>query len=390
MTKLTQKGVKFDWGDKEEEAFQVIKKKLCSALILALPEGSEDFVVYCDASHKGLGAVLMQREKLIAYASRQLKTHEKNYTTHDLELGAVVFALKIWGHYLYGTKCTVFTDHKSLQHILDQKELNMRHRRWLELLSDYDCEIRYHPGKANAVADALISEAMQSENIKSEDLGGMIEKKFETRTDRTLCFKNRSWLPCFGDLRSLIIHESHKSKYSIHLGSDKMYQDLKKLYWWPNMKADIATYAFQKALGTRLDMSTAYHLQTNGQSERTIQTLEDMLHACAEVGDAQLTGPKIIHETTKKIVQIKQRIQAARDRQKSYADVRRKPMEFQVGDRVMLKVIQLDEIQIDDKLHFVKEPVEIMDLEVKQLKESRIQIIKVCWNSRRGPEFTWE
>ncbi|GJR29037.1 putative reverse transcriptase domain-containing protein [Tanacetum coccineum] len=126
MTKLTQKGIKFDWGEKEENAFQLIKQKLCSAPILALPEGSEDFVVYCDASHKGLGAVLMQREKVIAYASRQLKVHEKNYTTHDLELGSVVFALKIWRHYLYGTRCTVFTDHKSLQHILDQKELNMK------------------------------------------------------------------------------------------------------------------------------------------------------------------------------------------------------------------------------------------------------------------------
>ncbi|GKE07829.1 putative reverse transcriptase domain-containing protein [Tanacetum coccineum] len=155
MTKLTQKGIKFDWGEKEENAFQLIKQKLCSVPILALPEGSEDFVVYCDASHKGLGAVLMQREKVIAYASRQLKVHEKNYTTHDLELGSVVFALKIWRHYLYGTRCTIFTDHKSLQHILDQKELNMRQCRWLELLSDYDCDIRYHPGKENVVADAL-------------------------------------------------------------------------------------------------------------------------------------------------------------------------------------------------------------------------------------------
>ncbi|GKF00659.1 putative reverse transcriptase domain-containing protein, partial [Tanacetum coccineum] len=132
MMKLTQKGVKFDWGEKAENAFQLIKRKLCSALILALPEGSKDFMVYCDASHKGLGVVLMQREKVIAYASRQLKIHKKNYTTHDLELGSVVFALKIWRHYLYGTKCTVFTDHKSIQHILDQKELNMRQRRWLE------------------------------------------------------------------------------------------------------------------------------------------------------------------------------------------------------------------------------------------------------------------
>ncbi|GJV01258.1 putative reverse transcriptase domain-containing protein [Tanacetum coccineum] len=284
MTKLTQKNVKFDWGEKEEAAFQLIKQKLCSAPILALPKGSENFVVYCDASHKGLGAVLMQNEKVIAYASRQLKIHEKNYTTHDLELGAVVFALKMWRHYLYGTRCTVFTDHKSLQHILDQKELNMRQRRWLELLSDYDCDIRYHPGKANVVADAYLS---------------------------------------------------------------------------------------------------------------------------LKVRDAQLTGPVIIHETTKKIVQIKSRIQAAHDRQKSYANIRHKPMVFQVGDKVMLKVSlwkgvvrfgkrgklnprYVEELRVDNKLHFVEEPVDVMDREIKQLKRSRIPIIKVRWNSKRGPEFTWE
>ncbi|GKC62051.1 putative reverse transcriptase domain-containing protein, partial [Tanacetum coccineum] len=133
----------------------LLKQKLCSAPILALLEGSEDFIVYCDASIKGLGAVLMQREKVIAYASCQLKIHKKNFTTHDLELGAVLFSLKHWRHYLYGIKCTMFTDHKSLQHILNHKDLNMRQRRWLELLSDYDCEIHYHPRKANVVADAL-------------------------------------------------------------------------------------------------------------------------------------------------------------------------------------------------------------------------------------------
>nr|GFC47794.1 putative reverse transcriptase domain-containing protein [Tanacetum cinerariifolium] len=139
----------------DSQAFQLLKQKLCSAPTLALPEGSEDFIIYFDALNKGLGAVLMKREKVISYASRQLKIHEKNYTTHDLEIGAVVFALKIWRHYLYGTKCTVFTDQKSLQHILDQKEPNMRQRRWLELLSDYDYDIHYHLGKANVVADAL-------------------------------------------------------------------------------------------------------------------------------------------------------------------------------------------------------------------------------------------
>ncbi|GKB97856.1 putative reverse transcriptase domain-containing protein, partial [Tanacetum coccineum] len=155
LNELTQKNKKYIWDEDQESAFQLLKQKLCEAPILALPEGNDDFVVYCDASHQGLGAVLMQREKVIAYASRQLKPNEENYTTHDLELGVVVFALKIWRHYLYGTKCTMFTDHKSLQHILDQKELNMRQRRWLELLADYDCEIRYHPGKANVIADAL-------------------------------------------------------------------------------------------------------------------------------------------------------------------------------------------------------------------------------------------
>ncbi|GJS24327.1 hypothetical protein Tco_0452959 [Tanacetum coccineum] len=593
-----------------------LKTKLCSAPILALPQGAENFIVYCDASHKGLGAVLMQNEKVIAYASRQLKIHEKNYTTHDLELGAVVFALKIWRHYLYGTKCTVFTDHKSLQHILDQKELNMRQRRWLELLSDYDCEIRYHPGKANVVADALSrkerskplrvralvmtigldlpkqilnaqTEAQKPENLKNEDVGGMIRKdlpteRLEPRADGTLCLNSRIWLPCYGDLRTVIMHESHKSKYSVHPGSDKMYQDMKKLYWWPNMKADIATYvskcltcakvkaehqrpsgllvqpkipewkwdnitmdfvtklpkspqghdtiwvivdrltksaiftpmretdsmeklarlyikevvarheipvsiicdrdprfasrfwrSLQKALGTTLDMSTAYHPETDGQSERTIQTLEDMLRACvidfgkgwinhlplvefsynnsyhasikaapfealygrkcrspvcwAEVGEAQLTGPDLIQETTEKIIQIKQTILAARDRQKSFSDLKHNPMEFQVGDKVMLKekirpvaykleipqelsrvhntfhvsnlkkcysdeplAIPLEGLHIDYKLQFVEEPVEIIKREIKRLKRSRIPLAKVRWNSRRGPEFTWE
>ncbi|GJW51668.1 putative reverse transcriptase domain-containing protein [Tanacetum coccineum] len=155
LTKLTQKNKKYIWEKDQELTFQLLKQKLCEAPTLALPKGNDNFVVYCDASIQGLGAVLMKKEKVIAYPSRQLKPHEENYTTHDLELGAVIFALKIWRHYLYGTKCTVFTDHKSLQHILHQKELNIRQRRWLDLLTDYDCEIRYHPGKANVVADAL-------------------------------------------------------------------------------------------------------------------------------------------------------------------------------------------------------------------------------------------
>nr|GEV17458.1 putative reverse transcriptase domain-containing protein [Tanacetum cinerariifolium] len=332
-----------------------------------------------------------------------------------------LFALRLWRHYLYGTKCTVYTDHKSLQYILDQKELNMRQRRWIELLSGYDCEICYDPGKVNVVADALSrkgkesirvrtlvmtihnnmpkqirivqAKACEKENIGAEGFVGEGEP-FEVKADGTKCLRGRVWLPLFGELRDMIILESHKSKYYIHPGSDKMYHDLKKLYWWPNMKADIATYvrkcltcakrSLQESLGTNLDMSTAYHPQTDGQSERTIQTLEDMLRACvidfgngwdkhlalakfsynniyhasikaapfealygrkcrspvcwSEVRDAQLTGLELIREMTEMIVQIKNRLLAARSRQKSYADVWRKPLEFEVGDRVMLKV----------------------------------------------------
>ncbi|GJY95057.1 putative reverse transcriptase domain-containing protein [Tanacetum coccineum] len=218
--------------------------------------GGKDFIVYCDASIKGLGTMLMKKEKVIAYASHQLKIHEKNYTTHDLELGTVVFALKIWRNYLCGTKCTMFTDHKSLQQIIKQKELNMRQRHWLELLSDYGCEIRYHSGKENVVADALSMkerikplriEAHKPENLKNEDVEGMIRKdipkeKLEPRADRTLCLNGRSWLPCYGDLSTVIMHDPVNSNYFYHPGSDRCIRTMKKLYWWPNMKADISTY----------------------------------------------------------------------------------------------------------------------------------------------------
>ncbi|GJZ08233.1 putative reverse transcriptase domain-containing protein [Tanacetum coccineum] len=405
MTKLTKKNMRFDWSEKAEAAFRLLKQKLCSAPILALPEGSENFVGYYDASRKGVGVVLMQREKVIAYESRQLMIHEKNYTTHDLELGVVVFALKMWRHYLYGTKCIVFTDHKSLKHILDPKELNMRQRRWLELLI----------------------EARKEENYGTEDLGGTF-KNLEPRVDGMLCLRNRSWIPYFGDLRTLIMHELHKLNYSINPGSDKIYQDLKKLYWWLNMKAEIAIYVIWKWENITMDFVTNLPKTSSGQdaiwvivdrltksahflpmketdlmekltrqylkevvsrhgvpvliiSDRDSKFTSHFWQSLNKALDAQLTGPEIIHETTEKIIQIKKRIQAARDRQKSYADRRCKPSEFQAGDKVMLKVspwkgcfsdeplaIPLDEIQIGDKLNFIEEPVEIMDREFKWLK----------------------
>ncbi|GJS04837.1 putative reverse transcriptase domain-containing protein [Tanacetum coccineum] len=510
----------------------------------------------------------------------------------------------------------------------------MRQRRWIELFSDYDCEIRYHPGKANVVADALsrkerikpkriramnmtlqssikdkILAAQKEASDESAGLQRGLDELIERRSDGALYYLDRIWVPLKGDVRTLIMDEAHKSKYSVHPGADKMYYDLRDMYWWPGMKKDIAVYVskcltclkvkaehqrpsgllqqpeipewkweriamdfvtklprtssghdtiwvivdrltksahflpmredykmdrlarlylneivarhgvpisiisdrdsrftsrfwqtMQEALGTRLDMSTAYHPQTDGQSERTIQTLEDMLRACvldfggswdvhlplvefsynnsyhssvrctsfealygrkcrssiiwAEVKEGQLIGLELVQETTEKISQIKDRLKAARDRQKSYADKRRKPLEFSVGEYVLLKVspwkgvvrfgkkgklaprfvgpfeitericpvayrlrlpeelngvhdtfhvsnlkkcladptlqVPLDEIQVDAKLNFVKEPMEILERELKELKRSRIAIVKVRWNSKRGPKFMWE
>nr|GEX65048.1 reverse transcriptase domain-containing protein [Tanacetum cinerariifolium] len=477
---LLKKSMKFEWGEKEEAAFQLLKQKLCSAPILALPEGSEKFMVYCDASHKGLGAVLMQKEKVMAYESRQLKVYENNYIIHDLNLGAVVFSWKMWRHYLYGTKCVVFTDHKSLQHILDQKELNIRKRCWLELLSDYDCEIRYHPGKANVVAGALSrkerskplrvralvmtiglklpkqiliaqSKARKEENFINEDLQGMINNlepqipqwkwenitmDFVTKLPKIAAGQDTIWvivdcltnsahfLPIREDdtlvklTRQYLKEVVSKHGVPVSIISDR---DGKfTSHFWKSLN---------KALGTRLDMSTAYHLKTDGKSERTIQTLKDMLRACvldlgkgwdkhlplvefsynnsyhtsikaapfealyrskcrspicwAEVEDRQLTGPEIIHETTEKIVQIK-----SQQLSRVHSTFHVSKLNKCIADEPL--AIPLDEIQVDDKLNFIEESVEVMDREVKLLKQSRILIVKVRWNSRRGPEFTWE
>ncbi|GJZ59479.1 putative reverse transcriptase domain-containing protein [Tanacetum coccineum] len=404
LTLLTQKNKTYVWGNEQDEAFRILKEKLCNAPVLALPDGPDDFVVYCDASKQGFGCV------------------------------AVVFALKIWRHYLYGTKSVIYTDHKSLQYIFDQKDLNMRQRRWIELLSDYECEIKYHPGKANVVADALSRK--KGLKPRRRDIAEYVEMftcSKLSRNQNPLDFFCNQKLP--GGKRKRLT----KSAHFLPIREDYKTKKLAKIY----VNEIVARHgvpvsiisdrdgrfmshlcqALQEALGTRLDMSTTYRPQTDGQSECTIQTPEDMLRACViDFGSSWDTHLPLIefsynnsyHTSIKcapfealygrkcdtPIVQIKERLKMARSRQKSYADKRRKPLEFKVGDRVLLKELScvhdtfhvsnlkkclaepdvqvpLDEIEIDENLRFVEEPIEIVERDVKKLKRRRIPLVKV-------------
>ncbi|KAJ9548848.1 hypothetical protein OSB04_021391 [Centaurea solstitialis] len=637
LTRLTRKSEPFMWGEEQEAAFDTLRRKLCEAPVLTLPEGVEDLTVYCDASYHGLGCVLMQRGRVIAYASRQLKAHEVNYPTHDLELAAVVFALKLWRHYLYGVRCTIYTDHKSLCYFMDQQNLNMRQRRWLEVIKDYDCEILYHPGKANVVADALSRkgsilllrvpcmrmtvttslielirrsqvEAVKEGNHKRERIKGQVDQLIADSRG-LLTRYGRVWVPVSCEARQTLLEEAHKSKFSIHPGATKMYRDLRTDYWWPGMKRDVARYVekcltclrvkaehqrphgklqpleipewkwehvtmdlvtglprtvrrhdaiwvivdrltksahfiaikeassseeladiyvreivamhgvpvtvisdrdvrftsrfwsrFHDDLGTRLQFSTAFHPQTDGQSERTIRTLEDMLRAClldfggswdshlplvefsynnsyhasigmppyemlygrrcrtpvcwGEVGQRELGSTEIVQKTTEGIQLIRDRLRAAQSRQKSYVDKRRSDLEFNVGDKVLLKVspwkgvirfrkrgklgprfigpfeivarvgkvayrlelppelsqihntfhvsqlrkcladesahVPIDDIQVDERLNYVERPIAVLERKTKTLRNKEVGIVKVQWDHRKGSEWTWE
>ncbi|KAL0294537.1 UNVERIFIED_CONTAM: Transposon Ty3-G Gag-Pol polyprotein [Sesamum calycinum] len=517
LTNLLKKNAPFNWNDKCAQSFEELKKRLTSAPILALPSGDGGYVVYTDASRQGLGCVLMQHGKVIAYASRQLRPDEINYPTHDLELAAIVHALKIWRHYLYGETFQIFTDNKSLKYIPTQKELNLRQRRWIELLKDYDCTIDYHPGKANIVADALsrktvdhlasmicynveyltalramdvhfsvggdmllatmqvkpsLKDKIRDAQEKDSHLQKMKTKvqegknnQFIIQDDGMLLNGKHICVPDVEELRTEIMHEAHYAPYAMHPGSTKMYRDLRPYYWWPTMKKDVAEFvarcltcqqvkaehqstsrkhdaiwvvvdrltksahflpirqndsldklaelyvseivrlhgiptsivsdrdprftshfwgSLQRALGTKLHFSTAFHPQTDGQSERTIQTLEDMMRACviefrgnwddylplmefaynnsfhSSVGMApyealygrkcrspicwdieglrQLEGPELVQQTVDKIQTVKKCLKAAHDRQKSYADKHRREMGYEVGEKVFLKV----------------------------------------------------
>jgi hypothetical protein len=284
------------WDVKCEKSFQELKRRLTTAPVLILPDPKESFVVYCDASKMGLGGVLMQRGQVVAYASRQLKVHERNYPTHDLELAAVVFVLKVWRHYLYGSRFKVFSDHKSLKYLFDQKELNMRQRRWLEFLKDYDFELNYHPGKANVVADALSRKSLHMSSLMVKELNlieefrdlslvcevtprsvrlGMLkltnpflegikegqkvdaklaeklilinegkDTDFKVDENGIMKYRGRVCVPDVPKMKKMILEEGHKSGLSIHPGVTKMYQDLKKLFWWPGMKRQISEFVY--------------------------------------------------------------------------------------------------------------------------------------------------
>ncbi|KAL0562098.1 hypothetical protein IC582_002548 [Cucumis melo] len=618
LTQLTRKGVPFVWSKACEDSFQTLKQKLVTAPVLTVPDGSGSFVIYSDASKKGLGCVLMQQGKVVAYASRQLKSHKKNYPTHDLELAAVVFALKIWRHYLYGEKIQIFTDHKSLKYFFTQKELNMRQRRWLELVKDYDCEILYHPGKANVVADALSRKVSHSAALitrqaplhrdleraeiavsvgtvtmqlaqltvqptlrqriidaQSND-SYLVEKRglaeagqtaeFSLSSDGGLLCERRLCVPSDSAVKTELLSEAHSSPFSMHPGSTKMYQDLKRVYWWRNMKREVAEFVSkclvcqqvkaprQKPAGLLQPLSIPEWKWENvsmdfitglpktlrgftviwvvvdrltksahfvpGKSTYTASkwaqlymseivrlhgvpvsiVLEDMLRACAlefpgswdshlhlmefaynnsyqatigmapfealygkccrspvcwgEVGEQRLVGPELVQSTNEAIQKIRSRMHTAQSRQKSYADVRRKDLEFEVGDKVFLKVapmkgvlrferrgklsprfvgpfeilerigpvayrlalppslstvhdvfhvsmlrkyvpdpshvVDYEPLEIDENLSYVEQPVEVLAREVKTLRNKQIPLVKVLWRNHRVEEATWE
>ncbi|KAA0050197.1 pol protein [Cucumis melo var. makuwa] len=590
LTQLTRKGTPFVWSLVCESSFQELKQKLVTAPVLTVPDGSESFVIYSDASKKGLGCVMMQQGKVVAYASRQLKSHEQNYPTHDLELAAVVFALKIWRHYLYGEKIHIFTDHKSLKYFFTQKEPNMRQRRWLELVKDYDCEILYHPGKANVVADALSMKVAHSaalitkqapllrdfERVEIAVSVGEKRRLVETgqgedffiSSDDGLTFEGRLCVPEDSAVKTELLAEAHSSPFTMHPGSTKMYQDLRSVYWWRNMKREVADFVSrclvcqqvkaprQRPAGllqplsvsgwkwesvsmdfitglpwtlkgytviwvvvdrltksahfvpgkstyttsTRLDFSTTFHPQTDGQTERLNQILEDMLRACVlefsgswdsnlhlmefaynnsyqatigmapfealygkccrspvcwgEVGEQRMLGPELVQTTNAAIQKIRARMLTAQNRQKSYANVRRKDLEFEVGDMVFLKVapmkgvlrfekkgklsprfvgpfeilerigpvayrlalppslsavhavfhvsmlrryvadsthvVDFEPLQISENLSYEEQPVEILAREVKKLRSREISLVKVLWRNHGVEEATWE
>ncbi|KAH0714923.1 hypothetical protein KY284_007828 [Solanum tuberosum] len=557
LTTLTQKKAKFIWSEAYENSFQKLKDRLTFAPVLTLPKGTNSFVVYCDASRIGLGCVLMQNGKVIAYASRQLKIHEKNYPIDDLELAVVVFspkdleALSVWCYVI------VFIDHKSLKYVFNQKDLNLHQRKWLELLKDYYMSVLYHPDKANVVADAFHRLSMGVQLVDSTKGGVMVYngsessfvadvktkqgldpdfvelkevvlkkfvEAFSQGGDGVLRYQGRLCVLNVYDLREQILSEAHISQYSIHSEATKKYrgglsQDIGNPTWkWEDVNMDFIVglprtqrqhdsiwvivdrmtksayfipvkvsysaedYAklylremvrlhvvplsiifdrgtqftsqfwksFQKGLGTKVKLSMTVHPQTEGQAEHTIQTLEDMFRSFV----INFKGPKLVHEAIKKIHLIRERLETAQSWQKSYADVRRRDLEFDVRDWVYLKIspmkgvmrfgkkwklsprfvglyeilkrvgkvayeldlsnelasvhlvfhvsmlkkcvgdttsiVSLEGLEVKENISYEEVPIEILDRLVKKLRNKEVASMKVLWRNHLVEGASWE
>ncbi|GKV13749.1 hypothetical protein SLEP1_g24732 [Rubroshorea leprosula] len=561
LTRLTQKGVKFEWIDECEQSYQELKSRLVSALILTIPDDSGGFTIFSDASMKGLGCVLMQHGKVVAYASRQLKPYERNYPTHDLELAAVVFALKIWRHYLYGERYI-------LEDLIKMDVRVYRHDSDALLAS-----LQVQPTLIEKIKTAQLDDPfLQQMRQKVESNDPKLES-FRIHEDGSIRHGDRICVPNDSELKEVIMKEAHNTGYTVHLGSTKMYRrDLRGTFWWNNMKREIANFVAQcltcqqikiehqrpagklltkfahflpyktgmqiegfaklylkeivrlhgipvsivsdrdsgfvshfwgsvhNALGTTLNFSTAYHPQTDGQSERTIQTLEDMLRACVidmknswdhhlpllefaynnsyhasikmapyealygrrcrspicwtDVGERNLLGPELIQQATEKVHLIREHLRVAQSRQKSYADNRRRDLEFAVGEKVFLKVsptkgvvrfgirgklsprfigpfeilervgevayrlalppnlsevhnvfhvsmlrkyvpdlshvIEHVPIQLREDLSYEEQPIRIVDRKEQVLRRRVIPYVKIQWSNHTEREATWE
>ncbi|TYK23903.1 ty3-gypsy retrotransposon protein [Cucumis melo var. makuwa] len=517
LTQLTKKGTPFVWSPACESSFQELKQKLVIAPVLIVPDGSGSFVIYSDASKKGLSCVLMQQGRVVAYASRQLKSHEQNYPTHDLELAAVVFALKIWRHYLYG-KANVVADALSRK-VAHSAALITKQA---PLLRDFErAEIAVSVGEVTSQLAQLSVQPTLRQRIIVAQLNDpyLVEKRrlvetgqgedFSISSDDGLTFEGRLCVPKDSAIKTELLTEIHSSPFTMHPGSTKMYQDLRSVYWWRNMKREVADFVsrclvcqqvkaprqrpagllqplsvpgwkwesvsmdfitglpktlkgytviwvvvdrltksahlvpgkstytarLQLALSMRLNFSTAFHPQTDGQTERLNQVLEDMLRACVlefsgswdshlhlmefaynnsyqatigmapfealygkccrspvcwgEVGEQRMLGPELVQTTNAAIQNIRARMPTAQSRQKSYADVRRKDLEFEVGDMVFLKVAPMKGV-LSENLSYEEQPIEILAREIKKLRSREISLVKVLWRNHGNEEATWE